>query len=84
MKRSQAVKKIKAVLQTWENCKLDTKCASTVLAELEKMGLICPPETVVAKAKVPGKKGLVPVYGMAWEPERKQKIPIKHFQPLKK
>lgn len=79
LKRSQVVNKIKQVAQKWENSKIDKNCASTILSELEKMGIICPPERVVAKAKTPGQKGIKPVYGMEWSPEKKTKVPTKYF-----
>lgn len=77
MKRSQAVKMIKKTLQKWENSKLDTNCAKEVLSVLEEAGLICPPEVVVARVKVPNEKKTKPLYGMEWEPEKKTKLPVK-------
>jgi hypothetical protein len=84
LKRSQVVKKIKQIAQKWENSKIDTNCADTILIALESMGIICPPECVVARAKTIGSKKTQPVYGMAWAPEKKTKVPVKYFVPLKK
>lgn len=84
LKRSQVVAKIKRVAQKWENSKIDTNCASTILKSLEDLGIICPPERVVSKAKTPGSNKTKPVYGMEWEPEKPTKIPVKYFVPKTK
>lgn len=36
MKRKDAVQKLKAILQDWENCKLDTKASRQILKRIEQ------------------------------------------------
>lgn len=81
LKRSQVVNKIQKIAQKWVDSKIDKNCADSILTALEKMGVICPPERIVALAKTPGKKGSRPVFGMEWAPEKETKVPVGYFVP---
>lgn len=39
MKKSKVIKEIVTVLEKWESCVLDKKCAIEILNKLEKLGM---------------------------------------------
>jgi len=75
MKRSEVVTEIHEVLKPWENCMLERKLANQILAKLEKMGLITPPDRVVGFAVEEETGELHEIHGSVWEKEGKQEMP---------
>jgi hypothetical protein len=65
MKRSKPINAILKVLKTWEGCQMTKETGNEILAALEKLEVICPPEIIVKYIKLNGKKE--PVYGMEWD-----------------
>lgn len=70
MKRIKAINIIHKTLQPWESSKLDKNCAKQILAALEELGIICPPERKIDEFKYiddEGKAQVLDIFGNDWE-----------------